>query len=198
LKARWRGQGGSLQDRPYRQVEGAQGTRKTDNSTKAMLASLRKLNDAAVGSTLNQIHPDDYDRHVEMAGLHEKALDILSSTHSANGTLDTDEKARMDRAKVKVAYYLLKALATDVHTEAEIPKRKKRTKIAIAADRDKAIGLARQLRSDYDTELAKGGTAFVDWAEALTEPAVPTTAAAAEEEEEDAVSVWAGPWGRSP
>ena len=170
-----RGKAAASETGPIAKLKALREHEKTDKSTRAMLVSLSKLNDAAVGSTLYQIHPDDYDRHVEMAGLHEKALAILSSTHSANGTLDTDEKAAIDRAKVKVAYYLLKALATDVHTEIPNPRRKDRKKADIAGDRDKAIGLARQLRSDYDTELAKGNAAFVAWAAKLTEPAVPTT-----------------------
>jgi hypothetical protein len=140
---------------------------KIDSSTRTMVSSLRRLNVAAVGSTLHQITPKDYDRHVEMVDLHEKALAILNSTHSANGTLGTSKKkARIDRAKVKVAYYLLKALANDAHTE--IPsKRKKRDEQAIAGDRDKAIGDARQLRSDYDKKLAEGDAAFLAWAKTL-------------------------------
>ena len=149
--------------------------KRTDDSTKAMLNSLGNLNKAVVGATLHQIAPGDYDRHVEMADLHEKALDILNSTHTANGRpLDTDEKARMDRAKVKVAYYLMKALSTDVHTEVVV-NRKKRDENAIAADRDAAVAVARNLRNEYDKKLAEGDTAFIDWAEKLTEPAVPTT-----------------------
>jgi hypothetical protein len=142
--------------------------KRTDDSTKAMLNSLGNLNKAVVGATLNQITPKDYDRHVEMADLHEKALAILNSTHTANGKpLDTDEKARMDRAKVKVAYYLMKALSTDVHTEVVI-NRKKRDENAIAADRDAAVAVARNLHDEYNKKLAQGGTALADWAETLT------------------------------
>jgi len=119
------GKAAASQTGPIAKMKALTGYATTDMATKAMVARLRRLNVAAVGSILHQIHPFDYDRHITMKDLHQKALDILSSTHSASGTLDTDEKAALDRAKVKIAYHLMRHLADEAHLRIQPTPNKK-------------------------------------------------------------------------
>jgi hypothetical protein len=95
----------------------------SDKATKAMLTRLHELNDAAAGAVLHHIQPGQYDRHVRLAKLHEAALSILGSTHAAGLPKQpqgspppalTKEQAELDRAKVKIAYHLMKGLDDNV------------------------------------------------------------------------------------
>ena len=133
-----------------------------DKATKTMLAELPALNDAAVATTLHHIRPGQYDRHVRLAKLHEAALGILGSTHSQQLTPQyqqyaqavkqakkqgaappkptplTPVQAELDRAKVKIAYHLLKGLGDDVLMQIVNYKVKQKDRPAAQAQIDAA------------------------------------------------------------
>jgi hypothetical protein len=166
-----------------------------------MLANLPALNDPAVAATLDHIQPGQYDRHVRLAKLHEAALGILGSMHShqlapqyqqyaqavkqANKqqgaappkpTPLTPVQAELDRAKVKIAYHLLKGLGDDKLTQVASltvkPKNRQAEQAQIDAAKDAHLATVQKLHDAYQA-AASDPAQIIALASTLPDPPKP-------------------------